>query len=85
MQDSDVIKDHLTHITPPVLSSENIGKPKIFWCFSGGKKQNSGIKLVKILSKIDIHWSFKVKVRVILFKFDNLFSLKSFFFGLTST
>ena len=53
--------------------------------FSGGKKQTSGTKWVKMLNKIDIHWNSKLKVHVILFKLETLFSLKALFLGLTYT
>ena len=50
--------------------------------FLGGKKQTSGIKWVKTLSKTDIHWSSKLKVHVILFKLETVFSLKALFLTL---
>ena len=53
--------------------------------FSGCKKQTSGIKLGKMLNKIDIYWSSKVKVDVILFKLEIIFSLKSLVLRLTYT
>ena len=46
---------------------------------TGGKKQTSGIKWVKILSMIDIH----IEASSILFKLETLFSLKSLFLVLT--
>lgn len=78
---------HLTHIMSPVSFSIpwKHKKTKCFLMFPAGKKQTSGIKWVKMLNNLDIHWSFKLKVPVTLLKFVTLFSLKSLFLDLTYT
>ena len=53
--------------------------------FLGGENQTSVIKWVTMLSKIDIHWSSKLKIHVTLFKLETLFSPKSLSLGLTYT
>ena len=45
-----------------------------FLMFAGDKKQINDIKLVIMLSKTDIHWSSKLRIHVILFKLETIFS-----------